>query len=47
MALIPKDLTDPRGPVLTAVKRLADAMFTLAESNRELAASLDRNGAPR
>lgn len=42
-----KAITDPKGAVLTALKRVADAMFMLAESNNRLAEAIERNGLPR
>lgn len=40
-------LTDPKGPVVTVLGRLANAMFMLAESNNRLADAIERNGLPR
>lgn len=42
---IPKELTDPQGPVLSAVTRLAGAMGTLAKSLDEHSKALKMQAA--
>lgn len=39
--------SDPKSVIVTTLKRLADSMFMLAESNNRLAEAIERNGLPK
>lgn len=40
-------LTDPKGALMKALDKMANAMLFLGESNNRLAEAIERNGLPK